>query len=345
MENEKVWGDVYASFQPCIGMSNEDAREGDIMGKHLLVYDFDWWVLGQKAKMIQHYHQRLDIYSLKEMEALANKRGAQYINDVYEVIATLGLGIAQLLIKRNIRVDTSQIGSYNYFLNNHRVYREWRDPIKVNNRFIKEIMAKPRQFGVINPKLAREVKQLLPKKTVNYIRPFVDSELFCPRSQKKHKDTFVVGWIGNETRKVKNYHTLYRQIVKTFHEDPAIAFVEATRSSPIAIDEMPAFYQQLDLLLITSSNEGGPAPALEAYSSGVPVLATNVGYVKEVAGPKGRSLILNSNRSAPFVQKIKKIRNDPSFHAMLKKEARERILNHYTVEKTMDDWLETLFFQ
>ncbi|QQK79599.1 glycosyltransferase [Salicibibacter cibi] len=314
------------------------------MGKHLLVYDLDWWVLGEKAKVIQRYHPRLDICCVKEVEALANKRGANYVNDVYEVIATLGLGIAQLLIQHNIRVDTSQIGSYNFFLNNHRVYREWRDPMKANNRFINDIMAKPRQFGAINPKLAHGVKQLLPKKTVNYIRPFVDSDRFRPMRQTKHKDKFVIGWVGNETRKVKNYQTLYRQIVKGFHEDPAITFVEATRSSPVGINEMPAFYQQLDLLIITSSNEGGPAPALEAYSSAVPVLATNVGYVKEVAGSQGRSLILNSTRPALFVQKIKKIRNDPSFHATLKKEARERIMDHFTVEKTMDDWLETLFF-
>lgn len=314
------------------------------MGKHLLVYDLDWWVLGEKAKVIQANHPQLVVSSINEVKALANKRGAKYINASYEVIATLGLGIAQVLIRRNIRVDTSQIGSYNYFLNNHRVYQEWKDSIKINHHFIKEVMAKPRQFGAINPTLAHEVKHLLPGKRVNYIRPFVDSGLFQPRHPYKKKDTFVVGWVGNENRKVKNYHTLHRKIVKTFRADPAIKFVEATRSSPMTIDKMPAFYQQLDLLLITSSNEGGPAPALEAYASGVPVLSTNVGYVKEVAGPQCRSLILNSRQPVRFVQKIKEIRNDPSFHASLRKEARKRIVNHFTVEKTMDDWLKTLFF-
>ncbi|SDI86358.1 glycosyltransferase family 4 protein [Natribacillus halophilus] len=313
------------------------------MGSHLLVYDYDWWVLGQKAKIIQRFHPDLDIMSIKEITALTNKRGANYINTRYEQIATLGLGIAQILIRLHIRVDASQIGSYNYITKNHQTFREWQDVAKPNHSFSKQVMTKPDQLGAINPNLALEVKKQLPHKNVTYLRPFVDSDRFHPAATRQQPKEMVIGWVGNEHRKVKNYHTLYRAIVKAFRNHPHVTFVEATRSSPVQTHEMPGFYRNLDLLLITSSNEGGPAPALEAYACGVPVLSTNVGYVQAVAGPRNKSLILNSKNPKPFVKKIEELSKDQDLHASLKKEARDHIVNHFTVEKAIGVWLKTLF--
>jgi len=45
----------------------------------------------------------------------------------------------------------------------------------------------------------------------------------------------------------------------------------------------PRFYNGIDALLITSANEGGPYPAMEALACGVPVVSTPVGWVPELA--------------------------------------------------------------
>jgi hypothetical protein len=47
--------------------------------------------------------------------------------------------------------------------------------------------------------------------------------------------------------------------------------------------EMPAFYQQLDLLVCTSTVEGGPMPVLEALACGIPVVVPRgVGMLDEL---------------------------------------------------------------
>ncbi len=46
-------------------------------------------------------------------------------------------------------------------------------------------------------------------------------------------------------------------------------------------DTLPEFYQSLDYLVVTSLNEGGPVPVIDAIAAGVPVIAPDVGWCFE----------------------------------------------------------------
>lgn len=46
--------------------------------------------------------------------------------------------------------------------------------------------------------------------------------------------------------------------------------------------EVPGVMASLDVLLVTSRNEGGPQPVMEALACGVPVISTEVGFVPEL---------------------------------------------------------------
>ena len=48
-----------------------------------------------------------------------------------------------------------------------------------------------------------------------------------------------------------------------------------------SIAERSAFYGSIDYLVVTSTDEGGPMPVLEAIAHGVPVIAPNVGWCWE----------------------------------------------------------------
>jgi glycosyltransferase involved in cell wall biosynthesis len=52
-------------------------------------------------------------------------------------------------------------------------------------------------------------------------------------------------------------------------------------------DEIPAFYQDVDYVLITSSIEGGPLCFQEGLASGKPILSTDVGMVSEFRDAPG----------------------------------------------------------
>ncbi len=52
-------------------------------------------------------------------------------------------------------------------------------------------------------------------------------------------------------------------------------------STPYTIATRDAFYAAIDYLVVTSTEEGGPMPILEALARGVPVIAPNVGWAWE----------------------------------------------------------------
>jgi glycosyltransferase involved in cell wall biosynthesis len=52
-------------------------------------------------------------------------------------------------------------------------------------------------------------------------------------------------------------------------------------SSPYTVATRDAFYTSIDYLVVTSTEEGGPMPVLEAIARGVPVIAPNVGWCWE----------------------------------------------------------------
>ena len=48
--------------------------------------------------------------------------------------------------------------------------------------------------------------------------------------------------------------------------------------------DIPSIYADLDILALTSQNEGTPVSIIEAMASGVPVITTGVGGVKDLLG-------------------------------------------------------------
>ncbi|MFD0710683.1 glycosyltransferase family 4 protein [Paenibacillus sp. GCM10027626] len=314
------------------------------MKKHLLVYDLEWWVLGNRARIIQKYHPNLQIISLHDMRKLIKTEGASKINRTYGVISAMGLEISSKLLERDVRVDSSQVGGYNFFSRNKDTFREWRDRVIVDEAFVKNVIRRIGILGAFNLKLTKVLKKIASDRDIRYIPPFVETNIFKPAKKKdlERNAKFTIGWVGNKERKVKNYQTLYLPIVEAYKNNPNIRFVESTRGQR-SVNDMPAFYNELDLLLVTSANEGAPNPALEAYACGVPVLSTNVGYVKTVAHEKARSLILDTDKPKHFIEKIDYLVKNREAYFEIKKGCRENISNNWTVNRAMGDWLHVLF--
>lgn len=72
------------------------------------------------------------------------------------------------------------------------------------------------------------------------------------------------------------------------HPRKRIGWIEALEAIPgvevrltggtLPLEALPAFYRDLDYLVVLSDNEGGPMPVLEALAMGKPVIAPNVGF-------------------------------------------------------------------
>src|SRR5699024_5903266 len=120
--------------------------------KHLLIYDRLWWIQGQRALLLQKhhpnleimsyrdfmnlilhkYHLHLEIMSYRDFMNLIQHKGANRINQKYDVVSTLGLWSAERFIQRNVHVHSSVVGSYSYVAKNQHYFREWSNEMRPN---------------------------------------------------------------------------------------------------------------------------------------------------------------------------------------------------------------------
>ncbi|MBU2965628.1 glycosyltransferase family 4 protein [Amphritea sp. 2_MG-2023] len=82
-------------------------------------------------------------------------------------------------------------------------------------------------------------------------------------------------------------------------------------------DDVAPFYNALDLYLIASRIEGGPKAALEAPSSGIPLVTSSVGMVPDLFTHNETALISNNGDKESLHNLCEKIINDPALRNKL----------------------------
>ncbi|MFP9190333.1 glycosyltransferase [Natronosalvus vescus] len=116
--------------------------------------------------------------------------------------------------------------------------------------------------------------------------PFgVDTDRFRPVSKAEARDQ--LGWDTDEpialfpydpSREVKDYPRAQRVVER------ADADVELRAVTGVPHEEIPLYMNASDLLLVTSERESGPMVVKEAAACNVPIVSTDVGFVRETVG-------------------------------------------------------------
>lgn len=111
-------------------------------------------------------------------------------------------------------------------------------------------------------------------KGVEIISPGVDLDRFRPKLR--------IGVVGRTYHTGRKGESLLSQLGTI--EDVEFVYTGDGWPGPaqqIPEADLPEFYRSLDYVLVPATNEGGPMCVLEALSSGVPVIASNVGWVTD----------------------------------------------------------------
>ena len=103
--------------------------------------------------------------------------------------------------------------------------------------------------------------------------------------------------------------------------------------SPIPSAQMPAFYHQLDTLVLPSLTrphwkEQFGRVLIEAMACGVPVVGSRSGEIPHVIGQTG--LTFTEGDVQKLRGSLSQLMDDPALYADLSKRGRERVLAHYT---------------
>jgi glycosyltransferase involved in cell wall biosynthesis len=101
---------------------------------------------------------------------------------------------------------------------------------------------------------------------------------------------------------------------------------------------MERIYSDLDVLTISSWNEGTPVPLIEALAAGCPVVATRVGGIPDLLdGGRWGELVPEGNPRALAEAILRTLRHPPEMQP-----AQQTMLNRYGIQRLADD-LDSLY--
>lgn len=101
--------------------------------------------------------------------------------------------------------------------------------------------------------------------------------------------------------------------------------------------DLDVIYADLDLVALTSINEGTPVAVIEAMASARPVVATEVGGVADVVEHERTGLLVRAGDAAAFAQATLRLLDDPALGERLGREARSRALARYGSDRLVRD--------
>jgi glycosyltransferase involved in cell wall biosynthesis len=168
---------------------------------------------------------------------------------------------------------------------------------------------------------------------------------FCVLANKllaKNKERnlvfFVVG-DGEEKKSMQNYFTAngiaYFETGNSYMQEPIIFTSWVTN--------MQAVIEGLDIVLITSFNEGTPMSLLEAQFYGKPVVAVNVGGVKDTFVNNESGFLIEGHNIDAFVEKITTLATDKTLRENMGARGKAFVKQRFSKHKEVDA-ISSLYF-
>lgn len=250
--------------------------------KHvLIVYDVAGWAWHRRALGIQKYappQYSVDIVSVADFD----KREASR----YDAVLNLDFAsVPPLKEHPNFWGFIANEGiCYEYKPDSPDFRQRCASPAK-NAKVARERIPHYRGVITVNQRTLSFLRTLNPN--THYLRTGVDCETFYPTKPIRTRGTLRVGWCGKPSSGSRFSPKGYHEVLLPLQERLKDADIEwhvntHTYEDGYDADGMREWYNDIDLLLITSSSEGTPSVLLEAMACGRGFVSTDVGIVWEV---------------------------------------------------------------
>ena len=190
---------------------------------------------------------------------------------------------------------------------------------------------------IVSSKTLYDIYNTLPEinKPMMEITDGVDLNMFSMESKKKYDNInrkIIIGWCGNskfsdeKDEDLKGLNKIINPAIRELQEEGMNIKLEiADRNIKlIPHEQMPRYYNSIDIYVCASRTEGTPAPILEAMACGIPIISTNVGIVTEVFGKKQKEFIIKRDKT-DMKEKIKKMLENKNIMKELSQENLEGI--------------------
>lgn len=103
------------------------------------------------------------------------------------------------------------------------------------------------------------------------------------------------------------------------------------------VTDLPTLYSALDVVVLTSRNEGTPVALIEASSAAKPVVATEVGGVADVVQDGTTGLLAASGDDAALAGHVVSLLKNPDLRQDMGAAGRQHVQHRYSSERLVDD--------
>jgi glycosyltransferase involved in cell wall biosynthesis len=170
---------------------------------------------------------------------------------------------------------------------------------------------------------------------VHYLPNGVNETLFRPvKPISPTSDNIIVGHVGKECPAKGQKEIIYPAIKQA--KAQSVTNV-VTWKERIPHKDMYKIYQEMDVFIVASVEDGTPNPALEAASCGRPIISNRIGNMPELI-EDGVNGFLVERRVADYVDKIKWLKKNRDKMIKMGLKARETIEKYWTWEVQSENY-------
>ena len=108
------------------------------------------------------------------------------------------------------------------------------------------------------------------------------------------------------------------------------------------IYDIAEFNAGMDIMCLTSKNEGTPVSLIEAQASNIPVISTEVGGVADIVEENETGFIIPRNNKREFVSKLKLLVENDELRLKMKKKGWQNVHQKYSYQRLAKD-METFY--
>ena len=101
-------------------------------------------------------------------------------------------------------------------------------------------------------------------------------------------------------------------------------------------EDVREILQIMDVFALASFYEGSPVSVLEAMAAGLPVVATNIGGVKEIVSDGKTGFLVEPGDSNALAEKIKKLLEDRKMRKDFGETGFKRVKENFSIDKTVN---------
>ncbi|MFC1621567.1 glycosyltransferase [Candidatus Omnitrophota bacterium] len=103
------------------------------------------------------------------------------------------------------------------------------------------------------------------------------------------------------------------------------------------VKNLSEIYKDLDIVVLTSVNEGTPVSIIEAMATAKPVVATKVGGVLDIVEDKKNGYLIDSSDEQDYTDKLLELIKDSEKRKRFGKHGRESVKNRFSKERLIKD--------